>query len=153
MNIYTILQIKVLKRWDKTNVFNYLTRIENIYFIFNHTLYNLWHYTIQYFTSMHGLLMSYLLTLWVCIKPVAYEYTRRGARLVLVARREDHLQVVADKARQIGSLEVIVVAADVSKVENCKRFVEEAVNHFGPCKCSICFYFPLILFVNFGNVL
>nr|POE79218.1 11-beta-hydroxysteroid dehydrogenase-like 2 [Quercus suber] len=60
---------------------------------------------------------------------VAYEYARRGARLVLVARRVDRLQVVADKARQIGSLEVIVVAADVSKVEDCKRFVEEAVNH------------------------
>ncbi|XP_075660740.1 11-beta-hydroxysteroid dehydrogenase A-like [Castanea sativa] len=62
---------------------------------------------------------------------VAYEYAKRGARLVLVARRDDRLQAVANKARKIGSPEVIVVAADVSKVEDCKRFVEEAVNHFG----------------------
>uniref|UniRef100_A0A2N9J4J0 Ketoreductase domain-containing protein n=1 Tax=Fagus sylvatica TaxID=28930 RepID=A0A2N9J4J0_FAGSY len=62
---------------------------------------------------------------------VAYEYARRGARLVLVARREDSLRTVADKARELGSPEVIVVRADVSKVEECKRFVEEAVNHFG----------------------
>ncbi|KAK4569112.1 hypothetical protein RGQ29_004489 [Quercus rubra] len=62
---------------------------------------------------------------------VAYEYASRGACLVLVARREDRLQAVADKARQIGSPKVIVVAADVSKFEDCKRFVEETVNHFG----------------------
>uniref|UniRef100_A0A2N9J1X4 Uncharacterized protein n=1 Tax=Fagus sylvatica TaxID=28930 RepID=A0A2N9J1X4_FAGSY len=62
---------------------------------------------------------------------VAYEYARRGACLVLVARREDCLQKVADKARELRSPEVIVVRADVSKVEECKRFVEEALNHFG----------------------
>ncbi|GMY15157.1 11-beta-hydroxysteroid dehydrogenase 1a [Fagus crenata] len=62
---------------------------------------------------------------------VAYEYARRGACLVLVARREDRLQIVADKARELRSPEVIVVRADVSKVEECKRFVEEALNHFG----------------------
>ena len=37
-----------------------------------------------------------------------------------VARREDHLQVVANIACQIGSPGVIVVAADVSKVEDCE---------------------------------
>ena len=82
--------------------------------------------------------MSYLLSIdlvSVCLKHVAYEYAKRGARLVLVARREDHLRAVANKARKIGSSEVIAVAADVSKVEDCKRFVEEAVNHFGQCKC------------------
>lgn len=88
------------------------------------------------------------------MKHVAYEYARRGACLVLVARREDRLQAVADKARQIGSPKAIVVAADVSKFEDCKRFVEETVNHFGQCKCSIWFYFPSIFFVkNFQNFL
>ena len=72
---------------------------------------------------------------FVILKHVAYEYARRGARLVLVARREESLRTVADKARDLGSPEVIVVRADVSKVEECKRFVEEAVNHFGRCKC------------------
>ncbi|KAK9995338.1 hypothetical protein SO802_020024 [Lithocarpus litseifolius] len=62
---------------------------------------------------------------------VAYEYARRRACLALIARREDRLQEVANRARQLGSPEVIVVPADVSKVEDCKRFVDETVNHFG----------------------
>ena len=47
------------------------------------------------------LLMSYLLSIdlvSVCLKHVAYEYAKRGARLVLVARREDRLRAVANKA-------------------------------------------------------
>ncbi|GMY30992.1 11-beta-hydroxysteroid dehydrogenase A-like isoform X1 [Fagus crenata] len=62
---------------------------------------------------------------------VAYEYARRGARLALVARRENRLQAVADKARELGSPQVVVVCADVSKVEECKRFVDVVINHFG----------------------
>ena len=77
---------------------------------------------------------------FVSLKHVAYEYAKRGARLALVARREDCLRVVADKACKLGSPEVIVLYADVSKVEECKRFVDEAVSHFGRCKC-LAFYF------------
>uniref|UniRef100_A0A7N2LSC4 11-beta-hydroxysteroid dehydrogenase-like 4A n=1 Tax=Quercus lobata TaxID=97700 RepID=A0A7N2LSC4_QUELO len=62
---------------------------------------------------------------------VAYEYAKRGARLALVARREDRLQAVADRARKLGSPEVVMVRADVSKVEECKQFVNEIVNYFG----------------------
>ncbi|KAL0000593.1 hypothetical protein SO802_014374 [Lithocarpus litseifolius] len=62
---------------------------------------------------------------------VAYEYAKRGARLALVARREDRLRAVADRARKLGSPEVVVVRADVSKVEECKQFVDEIVNYFG----------------------
>ena len=71
------------------------------------------------------------------MKHVAYEYAKRGARLALVARREDRLQAVADKACKLGSPEVVVVRADVSKVEECERIVNETVNHFGHCKCVI----------------
>ncbi|KAJ7957217.1 11-beta-hydroxysteroid dehydrogenase [Quillaja saponaria] len=62
---------------------------------------------------------------------LAYEYARRRARLALVARREDRLREVADKARNLGSPDVIVIRADVSKLEDCKRFVDETVNQFG----------------------
>uniref|UniRef100_A0A7N2LTF9 Uncharacterized protein n=1 Tax=Quercus lobata TaxID=97700 RepID=A0A7N2LTF9_QUELO len=62
---------------------------------------------------------------------VAYEYAKRGALLALVARREDRLQAVADRSRKLGSPEVVVVRADVSKVEECKQFVDEIVNYFG----------------------
>ena len=75
------------------------------------------------------------------LKYVAYEYAKRGARLALVARREDRLQAVADRVRKLGSPEVVVVRDDVSKVEECKQFVDEIVNYFGRCKCLIfCFH-------------
>ncbi|KAM7269954.1 hypothetical protein ACFE04_029168 [Oxalis oulophora] len=62
---------------------------------------------------------------------VAYEYATRGARLALVARREDRLEAVAKKARALGSPDVIIVCADVSKSEDCERFIEKTINHFG----------------------
>ncbi|KAI3943611.1 hypothetical protein MKX01_039239 [Papaver californicum] len=62
---------------------------------------------------------------------LAYAYAKKGARLVLVARRENRLREVADKAKKHGSPDVLVCAADVSKVEDCKRFVQDAINHFG----------------------
>ncbi|MCL7022013.1 hypothetical protein MKW94_001533 [Papaver nudicaule] len=62
---------------------------------------------------------------------LAYAYAKKGARLVLVARREQRLREVADKARKYGSPDVLVCAADVSKVEDCKRFVQDAIDHFG----------------------
>ncbi|KAJ4850116.1 hypothetical protein Tsubulata_400585 [Turnera subulata] len=62
---------------------------------------------------------------------IAYEYASRGARLALTARRQDRLQAVANKARELGSPDVIVICADVSREEDCKRFVNETVEHFG----------------------
>lgn len=68
------------------------------------------------------------------LKHLAYEYGRRGARLALAARREDRLRAVADKARRLGSPNAIVLLADVSKLEDCNRLVNDTVNHFGQCK-------------------
>ncbi|XP_047966862.1 11-beta-hydroxysteroid dehydrogenase A-like [Salvia hispanica] len=62
---------------------------------------------------------------------LAYEYAKRGACLVLAARRERSLQEVADTARYLGSPEVIVVRADVSKVDDCRRVVDQTMSHFG----------------------
>ncbi|KAK7291540.1 hypothetical protein RIF29_06769 [Crotalaria pallida] len=62
---------------------------------------------------------------------LAYEYARRGARLALSARRETALREVADRARDYGSPDVIIMRADVSKVEDCRRLVDETVTHFG----------------------
>lgn len=65
------------------------------------------------------------------MKHVAYEYAKRGACLVLIARREERLGIVANKAKQLGSPDVIVVMADVSNVQDCKNFVEQTILHFG----------------------
>ncbi|KAF7134241.1 hypothetical protein RHSIM_Rhsim08G0192100 [Rhododendron simsii] len=62
---------------------------------------------------------------------LAYEYARRGAYLALSARRENRLRSVADRALELGAPDVIAVRADVSRVDDCRRFVEEAVNHYG----------------------
>ncbi|KAF5196309.1 11-beta-hydroxysteroid dehydrogenase 1B [Thalictrum thalictroides] len=62
---------------------------------------------------------------------LAYQYARRGACLVLVARRENRLQEVAEIARQYGSPDVLVIRADVAIQDDCRRFVEEAIEHFG----------------------
>ncbi|GAV85028.1 adh_short domain-containing protein [Cephalotus follicularis] len=62
---------------------------------------------------------------------MAYEYARRGACLVLVDIREDGLGRVVDKARQLGSPDAIAVQADVSNAQDCKRFIEATVDHFG----------------------
>nr|XP_023916576.1 11-beta-hydroxysteroid dehydrogenase 1B-like isoform X2 [Quercus suber]POF05389.1 11-beta-hydroxysteroid dehydrogenase 1a [Quercus suber] len=57
---------------------------------------------------------------------IAYEYARRGAILALVARRENRLQIVANKAQELGSPEVIVIRADVSKDEELDHLVNNA---------------------------
>ncbi|KAK1413192.1 hypothetical protein QVD17_34963 [Tagetes erecta] len=68
---------------------------------------------------------------------LAYEYAKHGARLALVARREEVLTAVAGKAKKLGSPDVMVIKADVSKIEDCKRFVDETINHFGELDCLI----------------
>lgn len=64
---------------------------------------------------------------------LAYEYASRGACLALCARRESRLREVADRCRHIGSPDVIVIRADVSHAHDCKRIVDETVNHFNRC--------------------
>ncbi|KAL8113953.1 hypothetical protein AgCh_021018 [Apium graveolens] len=62
---------------------------------------------------------------------LAYEYASHGACLALAARRVDRLEQVAQAARELGAPHVIVIAADVSKIDDCKRMVDHTVGHFG----------------------
>ena len=66
----------------------------------------------------------------------------------LVARREDRLKAVADKALRLGSPDVIVILADVSVVEDCKRVVDETVNHFGQRTYVLYKCFSYIISIN-----
>lgn len=68
------------------------------------------------------------------IKYLSYEYAKRGACLALVARREDKLIDVATTATMMGCDDAITICADVSKVDDRKRFVDETVDYFGRCK-------------------
>nr|CAB3492507.1 unnamed protein product [Digitaria exilis] len=62
---------------------------------------------------------------------IAYEYARRNANLVLVARREHRLFAVRDNARLLGAGQVLVIAADVVKEDDCRRLVSDTVTYFG----------------------
>jgi hypothetical protein len=50
---------------------------------------------------------------------------------VLAARREHLLKKNAERCRQLGSPDVLVVRADLSVEENNKKVVDAAVDHFG----------------------
>ncbi|KAL0441900.1 UNVERIFIED_CONTAM: 11-beta-hydroxysteroid dehydrogenase 1A [Sesamum radiatum] len=62
---------------------------------------------------------------------IAYEYGKRGAFLVIGARRENALREVAERAYLVGSPGAIPVPTDISKVEDCKTLIQEAINQFG----------------------
>lgn len=65
------------------------------------------------------------------LQQIAYEYAKRGANLVLIARIENRLRGIAEKSRHMGAKHVMIMAADVVKEDECKRFVNETVNFFG----------------------
>ncbi|URE18844.1 hypothetical protein MUK42_33939 [Musa troglodytarum] len=60
---------------------------------------------------------------------LAYEYARRKANLVLVARRENRLWGIKENARLLGAKHVLVMAADVVKEEECRRFISDTIMH------------------------
>ncbi|KAK9052681.1 hypothetical protein SSX86_029311 [Deinandra increscens subsp. villosa] len=71
---------------------------------------------------------------------MAYEYAKRGAYLAVIAIKEpeSRLEQVADKARELGSPDVLFMFADVSKVDECRMFVDETVKHFGQLDHLVC---------------
>ncbi|KAL6584353.1 hypothetical protein OROMI_003642 [Orobanche minor] len=62
---------------------------------------------------------------------LAYEYGKRGALLVIGARRENALREVAERAYLLGSPRAVPIRTDVSKAEDCRRLIQEAINQFG----------------------
>ena len=61
---------------------------------------------------------------------LARDFAKRGARLVLVARRTDRLEALASQLRQGGS-EVLVVSGDVTRDGDMERATEAAIRTFG----------------------
>ncbi|ONK58533.1 uncharacterized protein A4U43_C09F14050 [Asparagus officinalis] len=62
---------------------------------------------------------------------LAYRYAKRGAYLVLAARREAELKAVAKAAKNNGAPDVLVIPADISDCSESKRVIDEAIAHFG----------------------
>ena len=76
---------------------------------------------------------------------MAYEYAKMGARLALMARRKEKLEGVAATARGFGSPDVLVLRADVSDVNDCKRSIDDTIHHFGRRTG----FFPPFFFLKF----
>uniref|UniRef100_A0A804NLE2 11-beta-hydroxysteroid dehydrogenase 1B n=1 Tax=Zea mays TaxID=4577 RepID=A0A804NLE2_MAIZE len=92
---------------------------------------------------------------------LVYEYARNGACVALVARTEVALRAVAKAARDLGSPDVLVVPADVTKVDDAKRAVDETLAHFGKLNhlvanagiWSSCFFEEITNITAFHNVM
>lgn len=54
-----------------------------------------------------------------------------------MARREASLREVADNASALGSPSVLVLPADVSKPDDCRKFIDDTVAYFGRCKSEL----------------
>jgi len=63
-------------------------------------------------------------------RALALAYAREGASLVVNSRSEDGIRPVAGEVEGLGA-EVLAVAADVSRGEDARRLVEQAVGRFG----------------------
>ena len=63
-------------------------------------------------------------------RALALAYAREGASLVVNSRSEEGIRPVAGEVEELG-VEVLAVAADVSRGEDARRLVEEAVGRFG----------------------
>ncbi|XP_073020347.1 11-beta-hydroxysteroid dehydrogenase B-like [Primulina eburnea] len=100
---------------------------------------------------------------------IAYQYAKRGANLVLVARRENRLWGISENATRLGARNVLITAADVVKEDDCRRFISETINYYGridhlvnTASLGHTFYFeeatdsgvfPILMDINFwGNV-
>ena len=75
------------------------------------------------------------------LQQIAYEYAKRKANLMLVARRENRLRIISENARAMGAKRVLIMAADVVKEDDCRRFVSETINILGRgfFPISLCF--------------
>lgn len=50
---------------------------------------------------------------------------------MLVARRENRLRGIAENSRRLGARHVMIMAADVVKEDDCRRFVNETISVYG----------------------
>ncbi|HWB10632.1 MAG TPA: SDR family NAD(P)-dependent oxidoreductase [Pirellulales bacterium] len=63
-------------------------------------------------------------------KAIAAAFARRGAQVVIAARRADLLAAAADEFRTLG-LEVAAVAADVTRADDVERLFARTIERFG----------------------
>ncbi len=63
---------------------------------------------------------------------LARQFAKAGARIALVARREERLAALADELKAIGAAAVMVIPADLVEEDAAGRVLAEARGAFGP---------------------
>ncbi|MFV0521843.1 MAG: SDR family oxidoreductase [Mangrovibacterium sp.] len=61
-------------------------------------------------------------------KALAYEFVRKGSRVVLGARRLERLRVIQE---ELGTLNVTICETDVTKEADCERLIQTALSAYG----------------------
>lgn len=64
-------------------------------------------------------------------RAAAARLVAEGARVAICGRRGPHLEAAAAELRETAGGEVLAVSADVTRAEDCARFVDEAAGAFG----------------------
>ncbi|CAO2834194.1 unnamed protein product [Amaranthus hypochondriacus] len=90
-----------------------------------------WIYGMFYFQNMEDKVVIITGASSTLGEQIAYEYAKRGSILVLVARRETRLHGIGENARRMGAKHVMIVAADVVKEDECRRFINETITFYG----------------------
>jgi short-subunit dehydrogenase len=63
-------------------------------------------------------------------KALAYEFGRKGAKILITGRRAEQLKEAAVELRSEG-IEVVTMVADVSKEEDNRQMAQLAIEHYG----------------------
>lgn len=64
-------------------------------------------------------------------KALALELAQLGAKLVLASRDEAALSAVSAECEAAGSVAPLIVQTDITRIEDCKRMINETVARFG----------------------
>jgi len=62
---------------------------------------------------------------------LAKALSKQGAKIAICARNADKLNKTATLCQELGAKEVLALSVDVSKIEECKHFIEETIKQFG----------------------
>lgn len=71
-------------------------------------------------------------------KAVALAFAREGASVVICGRHADKIEAAAAEIRQETGARVVGVAADVTRPEEIRRFIDAAVAEFGRIDTLVC---------------
>jgi 3-oxoacyl-[acyl-carrier protein] reductase len=64
-------------------------------------------------------------------RAIAELLAREGAKVAMVARKEEQLSRVADELARVAGSETFAIAADIRKAPDCERITSQALKRFG----------------------